>query len=73
MHITPQAAGNKPIRDSRLVVQISKNDYLKNNTDNLLPPCGGGIRWGVNESYPPPPSPSPIKGEGVPVVFIVWG
>jgi len=36
----------------------------KISPENLLPPCGGGLRWGEINLYSPPPSPSPIKGEG---------
>jgi hypothetical protein len=46
--------------------------YIENNPITLPPPLrlpagrqGGGLRWGGdNPSYSPPPSPSPIKGEG---------
>src|SRR5262249_26631685 len=34
-----------------------------------LPPCGGGVGWGVNDTSGlgghPPPRPSPARGEGV--------
>src|SRR5581483_3809988 len=32
-----------------------------------LPPCGGGLGWGVNaqQKTAPPPQPSPTRGEGV--------